>query len=256
MLLIHPGCPLQQAAVQIEHIARIRLPAGRTAQQKRHLAICPGVLGEVIVGDEGVPALLHEILTYSAPGIWSDVLKRRRIGGIGHYHHRVGHGTVLFQGCHHLSDFARLLSDGNVNTDQVLPLLIDESIEDYGGLARGAVAYYQLALAPTNGDHGVNCFDTRLDRCTHRLSDHHVGSDALHRPHLLNLYGAFSVQRTSQRVNHPTQEPFAHRHAYNLACGFDLIALFDMSAIAHDGDAYGVLLQVQSQPHRTIGELQ
>ena len=162
---------------------------------------------------------------------------------------------MLFQGCHHLSDLACLLSDGNVNTDQVLPFLIDEGVEDYGGLARGAVAYYQFALAPTNRDHGVNRLDARLDRGPHRLSYHHVGSDALHGTQFFNLYGAFSFQRTSQWVNHPTQEPFTHRHAYDLTCGFDLITLFDVSAIAHDGDAYGILLQVQRQPHRTIGEL-
>ena len=40
---------LQQAAVQVEHVAGIRLAARRAADDQRHVAVGVGVLGEVVV---------------------------------------------------------------------------------------------------------------------------------------------------------------------------------------------------------------
>ncbi len=45
---------LQQAAVQIEHVAGVRFAARRTAQQQRNLAIGRGVLGKIVVNAERV----------------------------------------------------------------------------------------------------------------------------------------------------------------------------------------------------------
>jgi hypothetical protein len=38
----------QEAAVQVEDVTRIGLAAGWAAQQQRHLAVRPGVLGQVV----------------------------------------------------------------------------------------------------------------------------------------------------------------------------------------------------------------
>jgi hypothetical protein len=47
--------------MQIEHVARIGLAAGRPPQQQRDLPVCPGLLGEVVINDERVLALVHEV---------------------------------------------------------------------------------------------------------------------------------------------------------------------------------------------------
>src|SRR6266566_3039306 len=43
------GRPLQQAAVKIEHVTRVRLAAGRAPQHQRQLAVRRGLLREVVV---------------------------------------------------------------------------------------------------------------------------------------------------------------------------------------------------------------
>jgi hypothetical protein len=48
------GGALQEAAVQVEDVAGVGLAAGRAAEQQRHLAVGHGVLGQVIVEDDGV----------------------------------------------------------------------------------------------------------------------------------------------------------------------------------------------------------
>mgnify|MGYP000609921265 CR=1 FL=1 len=46
---------LEQARVQIEHIARIRFAGGGTAHKQGNLSIRPGVLGEIVVDAQRVP---------------------------------------------------------------------------------------------------------------------------------------------------------------------------------------------------------
>ena len=62
------GRALQQPAVQVEDVAGIGLPAGRTAQQQRQLAIGLGLLRQVVVDDEGVLAVLHPVLADGRAG--------------------------------------------------------------------------------------------------------------------------------------------------------------------------------------------
>ncbi len=40
--------------MQVEHVAGIGLAARRAAQQQRHLAVGDGLLGEIVVEDDGV----------------------------------------------------------------------------------------------------------------------------------------------------------------------------------------------------------
>ena len=57
---------LQQAGVQVEDVARVRLAARRAAQQQRHLAVRVRVLGEVVVDRQRVLALVEEVLGHRA----------------------------------------------------------------------------------------------------------------------------------------------------------------------------------------------
>ena len=51
VVLVELGGALEQARVQIEHVARIGFAARRAAQQQRHLAIGDGLLGEIVIDD-------------------------------------------------------------------------------------------------------------------------------------------------------------------------------------------------------------
>ena len=72
------GRALEQAAVEVEHVARIRLASRRTAQHERELAVRRGLLGQVVVDAERrLPLVVHEVLGHGAAGVRRDVLQRR-----------------------------------------------------------------------------------------------------------------------------------------------------------------------------------
>ena len=83
--------------MQVEDVAGVGLAARRAAEQQRHLAIGPGVLGEVVVDDQRVAAVLHELLAHGGAREWRDVLERGRVGRGGDDDDRVLHRAVLLQ---------------------------------------------------------------------------------------------------------------------------------------------------------------
>ena len=70
----------EQAAVEIEHVAGIRFAAGRALQHERNLAVGDGVLGEIVVNDQRVHAVIHEPFAHRRAGERREILVR---GGIG-----------------------------------------------------------------------------------------------------------------------------------------------------------------------------
>ena len=71
----------QQAAVEVEDVARIGLTPRRAAEQQRELTVGLGLFGEVVVDDQRVLAALHPVLSHRAAGVRREVLERRRLGG-------------------------------------------------------------------------------------------------------------------------------------------------------------------------------
>ena len=201
MFVIHSGRPLQQTAVQVEYVARIGFAAWWASQQQGQLAVCPGVLGQVIVNYQGIAALGHDRLTNGATGVGNQVLKGNRVGGVGRHHDGMFHGTVLLQDSYGLGDPADTLSDGNVDASEVAPFLVDDGVQAYGGLARGPVADDEFTLSAANGYHAVNGLDTRLYRDVDGLAAHNVGGYPLYRKRSVGANGTFAVQWTPQGVH-------------------------------------------------------
>ncbi len=162
LCLAHTGRALQQSRVQIEDVAGIGFASGRAAQQQRHLTVRPGVLAQVVVDDECISAILHEIFAHSATREGREVLQSRRLRRRSRNHDSVLHSAVLVERVHNLRDLRGLLADGDVDAEQVLALLIDDGVDGDGALACLAVADDKLALASPDRDHGVDRFDARL----------------------------------------------------------------------------------------------
>ena len=78
VVFVELGGALEQARVEIEHVARIGFAARRPAQQQRHLAIGHGLLGQIVVADQGVHAVVAEIFADGAAGEGREELHRRR----------------------------------------------------------------------------------------------------------------------------------------------------------------------------------
>ena len=60
--------------MQIEHVARKRFAAGRAAQQQRDLPIGDGLLGQIVIDDQRILAVIHEVLAHGHAAVRRDVL--------------------------------------------------------------------------------------------------------------------------------------------------------------------------------------
>jgi len=52
-LLAHLGSTLEETRVKVENVTRVGLTTGGTTEQQRHLTVSNGLLGQVIIDDEG-----------------------------------------------------------------------------------------------------------------------------------------------------------------------------------------------------------
>ena len=124
VVLVELRRALEQARMQVEDVAGIGLAAGRAAEQQRHLAVGDGLLGEVVVDDQRVHAVVAEVLGHGAGGVGREVLHRRRLGGGGGDDDRVVDRAGLLELLDQLGDGRALLADGDVDAVELLALVV------------------------------------------------------------------------------------------------------------------------------------
>ncbi len=241
--------------MEVEDVAGIGLATGRSPQEQAYLPVGPGVFGEVIVDDEHVLPLFHELLAHGAAGVRGDVLQSGRIGGGGHDHNRVIHGPILLQGRHHAGHVGLFLPDGHVDTDQVLVLLIDDGVNGQRRFACLSVADDQLPLPTADGDHRVYGLDARLHGGVHRLAGHHARGDALDLAVLVGRDRTLSVNRLAHRIDHSPDERFPYWHRDDAPGAADRLPLLNVGVVAHDDDTHVVRLQVEDDTQDAVLEL-
>ena len=213
------------------------------------------MLGQIIVDDEDVLALLHPLLADGAACIRGDVEHRRRLGCRGDDDGGVVHGAVLAEFLDELGNGGRLLADGHVDAEDVLALLVDDRVDGDGGLARLAVADDELALALADGDHRVDDLEAGHERLVDALAGHDARRDALDGTVAVTLDGTLAVDGLAQRVDHAAEHAVAHLDLGDLAGALDGLALLDVAVAAEDDDADGLLLEVEDHAHGAVLEL-
>ena len=100
----------------------------------------------------------------------------------GRYDRCVIHSSETLQGRNDLRHSGTFLTNGHVDALNVSILLIDDSVYSNCGFTRLAIADDQFPLSATDGDHGINGFDTGLQRFFHRFSFDYSGGDNLDNP--------------------------------------------------------------------------
>ena len=166
----------------------------------------------------------------------------------------MSHGAVAFQQGDGAGHRSFLLPDGDINADQVLPLLIDDGVYGDGRLAGLAIANDELALPATDRDHGINGLDAGLDGGIHILALHHTGCNAFDRTITGSLNGTLGIHRLPQGVDHASDQTITDRDRSDAPGGPGGHALDNPGIITHDDDTDGFLLQVEGNPHDTIFE--
>src|SRR5581483_3505828 len=175
------GGALEQARVEIEHVSRVSFAARWAAQQQRDFAVRSCVFGEVVVDHQRVPLAVAKILAHGAGGIGRNILHGGRLGRRRRHYDGVVHRPVVAQDLYHLGNGRTLLSDGAVNTDKVVALVVNDGVNHDGSFAGLAVADDQLALAAADGNHAVYGLQSSGHRLAYRLPLDHARRQPLQR---------------------------------------------------------------------------
>jgi hypothetical protein len=233
------------------------------------LTVSDGLLGQVIVNDQGVLAVVTEPLSHGASREGGEILERGGLGGGRGDNDGVLHGVVLLKGLDELSDGRSLLSDSDVNTVKLLALvgtvvpllLVEDGVNGDGGFTGLTITDDKLTLTTANlkvsrgfcgnlksthRNQGVDGLKTGL----HGLVDGPTGENS--RGLELSLGSADRLDRSlavngvSERVNDPAQKTGSDGHIHNLSGTLDSVALLDKTIVTEDGDTDIVGLEVQA----------
>ena len=83
--------------MQVEYVSRISLAARRSVEQQRERSVCNGVLRKIVIYDQYVFALVHEVLGHRAARVRRNVLKRSRVARRSGDYDGVVHRAVLLE---------------------------------------------------------------------------------------------------------------------------------------------------------------
>jgi len=261
-LLAHLGSTLKETGVEVENVTRVGLTTGRTTEKEGHLTVGNGLLGQIIVDDESVLAVITEPLSHSTTGEGSEVLERSSLGGGGSNDDGVLHGIVLLKGLDELSDSGTLLANGDVDTVELLllvltiipPLLVKNGVNGDSGLTSLTITNDKLTLATTNRNHGVDGLNTShhglVDGATRENTRGLEGSTAT----LSSLNGALAVNGVTESIDDTAKETRSDGNVDNLTGTFDGVTLLDETIVTENGDTNVVGFQVQTHATDTRRE--
>ena len=253
---VHLGGALEEAGVEVENVAGVGLAAGGAAEEEGHLAVGDGLLGEVVVEDDGVLAVVAEELAHGGPGVGGEELEGGGVGGRGGDDDAVAHGPLLVELSDELGDGGALLADTDVDAGEGLGLglLVDDGVDGDGGLACLTVTNDQLALSAADGDEGVD----GLEAGEHGLRDGLAGDDAggldLGTAALAVVEGGSAVDGLADAVDDAAEELLADGDVDDGPGPLDSVSLQDVAIVSEDDDADVVLLEVEGHAAEAAGE--
>ena len=202
------------------------------------------MLGQVIVNDQHVFALVHEIFRHGYAGVRSQVLQRSGLCGRSGHDDGVVLGTVFFKGTGQACNRGGLLADGYINAENAVPFLVDDRIDDDGGFTGATVADDQFTLTTSDRYHGVDSLDTGLQRYIYRFTVCNARRRGFDRTGSGIFDFTQAIDGFAQGVDDTAQQAFAYRNLHQFARAAYDIALADGGFTAHQHDADAVRHQV------------
>ena len=213
------------------------------------------MLGEIVVDDQRVTAIIHEVLAHRRAGERRDVLHGGGIRRRGAHHRRILHCPVFLQFRHDLGHSSLLLPNGHIDAGDVLAALVQNRIDGDGGLAGLAVADDQLPLAAANGGKRVNGLNAGMQRHGDGLAVRDCRSVALDRPPLFGPDMALAVDGIAKRIHHAAEQRIPHRYAHHHAEAVYAAQAFDVFIPAENDAADAVGFDVKHHSLLAAGKL-
>lgn len=200
--------------MEVENVTGVGLTTRGATEQQRHLTVGDSLLGQVVVGDDGVTAIVTEPFTHGTAGERSNVLQGSSLGSGGGNDNGVLHGVVLLKGTDELSDGGTLLADGNVDGEELLALLdgavptllVQHGIKGDGSLSGLTVTNDQLTLTTADGNHGVDTLHTSLDRLVDGTTGKDTRSLDLSTASSLGVDGTLAVNGVTKSIDDTAQK--------------------------------------------------
>lgn len=217
--LVELGGTLEKTRVEVEDITGVSLTTGGTTEQKRHLTVGNGLLGQIVVDDQGVAAVVTEPLTNGSASEGGNVLQGSGLRSSGGNDNGVLQGVVLLKGLDELSDGGSLLTNGDVDTVQLLvlvgggvpSLLVEDGVQGDGSLASLAITNDQLTLTTADGHHGVDGLETGLHGLVDGLARENARSLELGTGLGLGGNGALAIDGVAESIDDTTEQLGADR---------------------------------------------
>ena len=144
--------------MQVEDITWVGLTTGGSSEEEGHLTVGDGLLGQIVVDDEGVLGVVTEELTDGTTGVGGQELEGGSVRSSGSDDDGVLHAVSLLKEADNVGDGGSLLSDGDVDAVEGLGvvtslkdrLLVEDGIDSDGGFASLSVANDELTLSSAN----------------------------------------------------------------------------------------------------------
>ena len=187
--------------MQVENVTGISLSARGAPDKKRKRSVCHRMLRKVIVNYKNVAALFHKVFAHSTARIGSYILKGRGVcRGSGNYYGII-HSAVLVKSVNNTRYGRLLLTYSYVNADNVLALLVYDSIGSDNGLTRLSVTDDKLTLTSSDGDHGIYSLDTGLKGHGNRFSFYYTVGAAFNGAVFCRRDGSLAVNGITERIH-------------------------------------------------------
>jgi hypothetical protein len=250
VLVVHLGSTLEETRVEVEDITGVSLTSGGATKQERHLAVGNGLLGQIVVDDERVTAIVTEPFTNRSSSEGGDVLERSGLGSGGSNDDGVLHGVVLLKGLDKLGDGGSLLADGDIDAVELLglvvgvvpSLLVQHGIKGDGSLASLTITNDKLTLATANGNHGIDGLETGLDGLIDGFTGKNAGGLELGTALLLGVERTLAIDGVAEGIDDTAEKLGTDGDINNFTGTLDGLAFLDKTVRTekHDTDLAGL----------------
>ena len=269
VLFAHARRALEQPAVEVEHVARVGFSTRWAFQHEGHLTVGHGVLGQIVIDNQCVHAVVHEPLANCGARKRSQVLTGRRIRRGRRDDDAVRQCASFFENAHNSSDGRLFLADRHVNAVErtITPVarrfscaiesrLADDRVDADSGFTRRAIPNDQFALTAADRNHRVDGHDAGLHRLTHRPALDDSRGEFFDRVRDVTRNGAFRIQRLTERVDDAAQQALANRHLQQLPRRTDFVSLLKLCVVAENDHADLGLVEIQREAGNAAAEVE